>query len=247
MVLNSKIFIIDDFYEDPDTIRYYALQQGLTNHGYHPGMRTISCFNHEAHDKIVKILSSCINPTGDCYAFQYNTQHDVSWIHTDIVPNEIISHPDKDYWAAVIYLTPDAPIDSGTTLFIDKKYNMSSIRQIIYDNNLSRSSSEELINELNNYGSDISKWYNTTRIGNVYNRMVIYDASYFHQSSRYFGDCKENCRLIQVFFFTTDKKNNNPNRPAIEYRKNNYTNYQQTIKDHSERKGFLASLEINND
>ena len=243
---NSKIFIVDDFYKNPDIIRYYALQQGAHNHGYHPGIRTVSCFNDEAHDKIVKILSSSIIPTGDCYAFQFNTQNDVSWIHTDTVPNELIKNNDNEYWAAVVYLTPNAPIDSGTTLYINKKYNMSGYKEIICDKNISQSSSEKIIDEITNYGSDLSKWYNTTRIGNVYNRLVIYDASYFHQASRYFGDCKENCRLLQIFFFTTNKKMNDPNKPAIRYGTDLYTNYEKTIKEQNSRRGNLAKLEKNN-
>lgn len=227
---NSKIYIIDDFYKDPSKMRYNALQQGLYNHGYHPGMRTLPCFNEEAHDKIVKILSSSITPTGDCYSFQFNTQNDVSWIHTDLVPNEIVNYTERTLWAALIYLTPDAPIDSGTTLYSDKKYNKRSTKQIIYDISASRSHSEKIMNELSQYGSDISKWYNETKIGNVYNRMVIYDASYFHQATRYFGNSKENCRLIQVFFFHTDKNDNNITKPAIKYRVDEYINYESKQK-----------------
>jgi len=40
-------------------------------------------------------------------------------------------------------------------------------------------------------------------LGNVYNRLVLFDASAIHSASEYFGTVKENCRLWQMFFFDT--------------------------------------------
>jgi hypothetical protein len=209
--INSRIYIEDNFYKDPNEIRYAALQQSLKNHGYHPGMRTPRSFNKEAHDKLVIIMGSEIYPTGDCYSFQFNTENDVSWIHCDTEPYEIIKGYKRErfQWAAVVYLTPDAPIDSGTVLYSDKKYNKRSMRSILFNSSESRSKGEQIIYELSNNGSDKSKWNIETLIGNKYNRIVIYDASYYHQANRYFGKTKENCRLIQVLFFYTERKEMN--------------------------------------
>jgi len=240
---NSKIYIVENFYENPNKIRYIALQQGLYNHGYQPGMRTLPCFNEEAHDKIVKTVGSFIYPSGDCYSFQFNTQNDVSWIHTDTCPNEIIkNNDDRSFWAAVVYLTPNAPVQAGTTIYSDKKYNARNMKNIIFNNSHSRSKSEQIIEELSTYSSDMTKWHSETKIGNKYNRLVIYDASYYHQSSGYFGDSKENCRLLQVFFFST-KKNDNTNKPAIKYRINEFINHQNPITISNSR-GFLNKLKI---
>jgi hypothetical protein len=244
--MKDQVYVIDNFYEEPNKIRYLALQQGLGNHGYHPGMRTMPCFNREAHDKIVKILGSFIYPSGDCYSFQFNTENDVSWIHTDIAPGDLITNSLQQgytYWAAVIYLTPNAPINCGTTLYNDKKYNKRGLNHILFNSvENSRSKSEKIIDELSDYGSDLSKWNNSTTIGNKYNRMVIYNASYYHQSSGYFGKNKEDCRLLQVFFFHT-KKNDDVNKPAIEYRIDENANYKKiyTIEDN---RGLLNRLKI---
>jgi hypothetical protein len=237
---NSKIYIQDNFYKDPDRIRYFALQQGLYNHGYHPGMRTLPCFNKEAHDKIVELVGSNIYPIGDCYSFQFNTENDVSWIHSDNHPSEIMKTNRRFCWAAVIYLTPDAPIVAGTTLYSDKKYGKRSVKQIMFDSSNSRSESEKMINELSNYGSDRSKWNSETIIGNKYNRIVIYDASYFHEANVYFGNTKENSRLIQIFFFYT-KNNDNIIKPAIEYRTDEYVNW-HNIPTIENTNGFLHRI-----
>ena len=38
-------------------------------------------------------------------------------------------------------------------------------------------------------------------VGNVYNRVVLFDAKMIHSASEYFGTTKENGRLFQLFFF----------------------------------------------
>lgn len=206
---NLRVYIEENFYKDPNEIRYNALQMSIKNHSYHPGMRSPWFVNKEAHDKIVKIIGSEIFPTGDCYTFQFNTENDASWVHSDVLPRELIKDSiiGRVHWAAVVYLTPDAPIDAGTVLYSDKKYNKRNVKDILFDNSLNRSKAEQIIYELSNNGSDRSKWNEETKIGNKYNRIIIYDASYYHQAIRYFGNSKENCRLIQVFFFYTEQKN----------------------------------------
>jgi hypothetical protein len=235
----SQLIICDNFYDDPNQIRYLALRQGLCNHGYHPGMRTLPCFNHEAHDKITALMNKPIYPSGDCYAFQFNTATDVSWIHTDVVPNELITNPDFDFWAAVIYLSPEPILSCGTTLYKHKKYGYSGLKDII--NNEIRRKGETTINALSKDGSDLSKWTKATTIGNVYNRIVLYDASYYHASSNYFGNTKEDCRLLQIFFFHTKKHESNIKKPAIEYRTNDFMNHTNTLSVNT-TSGFLNKL-----
>ena len=43
----------------------------------------------------------------------------------------------------------------------------------------------------------------TDFIGNVYNRLVIYQGDLFHTSLDYFGTDMHNGRLFQTFFFDT--------------------------------------------
>lgn len=41
-------------------------------------------------------------------------------------------------------------------------------------------------------------------IGNVYNRLVIFNAQYIHGVTEYFGEDINNSRLFQLFFFNKD-------------------------------------------
>jgi len=38
-------------------------------------------------------------------------------------------------------------------------------------------------------------------VGNIYNRLILFDSRMIHAASAYFGDMKENGRLFQLFFF----------------------------------------------
>ena len=40
--------------------------------------------------------------------------------------------------------------------------------------------------------------------GNVYNRLILFNAQAIHAASEYFGDSKENSRLFQIFFFDAE-------------------------------------------
>ena len=42
-------------------------------------------------------------------------------------------------------------------------------------------------------------------VGNVYNRIVLFDARLIHAATQYFGNEINNGRLFQLFFFDLDK------------------------------------------
>jgi hypothetical protein len=42
-------------------------------------------------------------------------------------------------------------------------------------------------------------------IGNVFNRLVIYNGEAYHKSTEYFGTDKNDARLTQVFFATIEE------------------------------------------
>ena len=78
-------------------------------------------------------------------------------------------------------MTPDAPFSAGTGFFRAKDPSPSN-------------------------GYDMTRWDLVNQIGNVFNRLVLFDSNQWHTSMDYFGDCKENGRLFQVFFFKTKKR-----------------------------------------
>ena len=186
--MNVNLIVADNFYNDPDSVRSFALQQEFAVRGNYPGLRTKSFLN-DSHREVINALVShaaggvtdwLLDENGDGYtgAFQICTAEDRTWIHSDY----------NNMWAGVCYLTPNAPISGGTALYMHKE---SGER---------RSSG---ISDHGEHARDYTKWEVVDRVGNVYNRLILYPGSLFHASIDYFGNNLENGRLFQTFFFNT--------------------------------------------
>jgi hypothetical protein len=191
--MKVEIISIADFYNNVDEVRNFAMQQEFSQEGNYPGRRTKSFLN----DSIKQIIQDTIkgfagNVTwwGDdnSGAFQYTTAQDRSWIHSDATTS----------WAGVVYLTPDAPLSAGTGIFRHKE---TGLKNWVY--------SDHTEEETNNapqslHAMDYTKWEMVDRIGNVYNRLIIYRGDLFHVSLDYFGKDINDGRLFQTFFFNTE-------------------------------------------
>lgn len=192
--MKIQTIIVDDFYKNPDEVRAFALAQEFEVHGNYPGQRTRSFLAENVKNSIQDIVrpyAGNVTWWGDDYtgSFQYTTSKDRSWIHSD----------DTTDWAAVLYLTPNAPLSAGTGLFKHKDTGLFRWRNNEHPDEINRSS------PVNLHSQDVTKWEMVDRIGNVYNRMVLYRGDLFHVSLDYFGSDKEDGRLFQVFFFNTEK------------------------------------------
>ena len=184
----TKLIIADDFYESPIDVRNFALSQQFDVMGNFPNARTKSFSNQNIKDSIQEIIAThggriTYWPEGYNGAFQFTTAQNRSWIHAD----------DGTTWAAVVYLTPDAPLSGGTGLFRHKATGLSEMPD-----------SKEKLNEIYLDAQDMTKWEIIDRIGNVFNRIVIYRGGIFHTSLDYFGKDKYDGRLFQTFFFSTE-------------------------------------------
>ena len=109
-----------------------------------------------------------------------------SWIHQD---------NDVDV-AALLYLSPDAPISSGTTLYKCNDYNYWSSLDIDQMTKINRVEKRDLYDNL---------FSPVDVIGNVYNRLVMYRGDIFHKSNDYFGSTIQDSRLTQIFFLRFEK------------------------------------------
>jgi hypothetical protein len=191
MRVNS--LIIDDFYSNPYEVREFALQQEFQVRGNFPGERTESFLNENIKETIQNILlpiAGEVTSWGGQYtgSFQYTTAKDRSWIHSD-------SYTD---WAGVCYLTPDAPLSSGTGLFMHKETKLRGWKHY-------KDEEDDPIYEIvSTESQDYTKWDMVDRVGNVFNRLILYRSENFHVSLDYFGKDKEDGRLFQVFFFNTE-------------------------------------------
>lgn len=193
--MKPNLFVIDSFYTNPDETREFILKQDFKVRGNYPGQRTISYANEDMKNDIQKVIEPlCGKITywksgneSDNYngSFQYTTSRDRSWVHTDHGTD----------WAGVLFLTPNAPLSGGTGIYMYED-----------GTRFEKEARERKINKLvNDHSQDMTKWKLVDRIGNVYNRLVLFNSKQFHTSMDYFGNSKEDGRLFQVFFFNTEK------------------------------------------
>jgi len=181
--MRVSTIIIDDFYADPMAVRNFALNQEFSVRGNFPGNRTKSFLTDDVKQAIEhnmqfagKITETFSN-SGYTGSFQLATASDRTWIHSD--PHNM--------WAGVCYLTPDAPASAGTGLYRHK------------------ATGEHYRVTTDHEGYDYTKWELFDRIGNKFNRLIIYRGDFFHASLDYFGDNLQNGRLFQTFFFNTER------------------------------------------
>lgn len=197
-MIRQNLLIIDNFYSDAEAVREMALQQDFCVRGNYPGQRTIPMGSQSAKELLASTLRPMAGeisywPTGEnSYngAFQYTTQRDRSWIHADHTTT----------WAAVCYLTPDAPLTGGTGLFKHKETGLYSAPKLA-----NGQIDDERMKEIYKDSQDMTKWDLVDFVGNKFNRLVMYRGDLFHTSMDYFGRDIYNGRLFQTFFFSTEK------------------------------------------
>jgi hypothetical protein len=180
---NKRLFVIDNFYSNPDDVRRFALDQEFqSDNRWYKGLRTIKPFRNNKIKTAFEIIigEKIINWDDYCYngVFQITTAKDPQ-----------VYHYDEQKWAAMIYLTPNAPLVSGT------RTHQSKI-------NHSRHSSDKDVDfAFNGDFYDSTKFDIVDNIGNVYNRLVIMDAKCIHSAGPYFGQTNDQSRLVHLFFF----------------------------------------------
>jgi hypothetical protein len=175
--------VIDNVYEDPDFVREFALKQEFNYHpNYHKGRRTDKVFNFlEIKELIENKLNIKIknwNEFGTNGCFQYCVSGD-----------QLVYHYDSQDYAGVLFLTKDAPPQTGTTFYRSK-----------YTKKMKVDNGEDSIVFKNGF-LDPTEFDVVDVVGNVYNRLVIFDAKLIHAASCYFGNNINNGRLFQLFFF----------------------------------------------
>ena len=187
----TSLIVCEDFYEDPHAVREYALSLDFEESDYHRGRRTPQQHIFPGiKEKFEQLLGKKIirwNETyGMCGRFQYCTAEDA-----------IVYHGDAQQWAAVIYLTPDAPYETGTSLLVHKKTGTRHCSDPrIWDAWKDTAPTGLYL--------DGTPWDEIDKVGNVFNRLIIWDGHCPHAASKYFGFTKETARLFHIFFFDTD-------------------------------------------
>ena len=191
------VTVCDNFYDDPDSVREFALNQEYDNKlGVHPGLRSrcISTiaeeFHHISYHKILSMFgdySQTCDPTNyGCYSYFQKIWR--------------FSGDSKD------------PVNDNGTSVYHKDYTLPVEERIIpknrpqwYNDVLGN---EDLcgVDSLESYRKSIVKnndqFSLTTEVKNRYNRAIIYSGAEWHGQTSNYMPTDDDFRLTQVFFFT---------------------------------------------
>ena len=159
--------VIDNFINNPLETREYALSLPFTTAGNYPGKRTLGYAQESWIPYLEKYLPSDEKITWfDTHPFSYNGSFQVcgeadgkSWIHRDTTD-----------WAAILFLTPEAPIDSGLTLYRHTRTKALGMGCV---------GGQEAEKET----THLDAWEEDCTIGNVFNRLVMFRGDKFHKAS----------------------------------------------------------------
>jgi Family of unknown function (DUF6445) len=196
------VLAVDNFFNDPDEVRAIALaQEYKENLEYYKGLRSKHRFLWpHLREEIGRLLGTPVTEWlshGANGVFQQTS-------HLD----PLVWHHDTQTYAAAVYLTPDAPPQSGTSFWRDRTHGcrrrpdhplerkrlgsdqaVAAARSVVYDKyNIEHGDNWELMES----------------VAGLYNRLVIWDAALFHSATTYdhfTADGTAPTRLVQLFFF----------------------------------------------
>lgn len=182
-----SFIVIDDFYKHPDKIRDFALKQNFKAHPeYHKGKRTDAVYRFPNLKSRFEEILGCKIRNWEHYGVNCCFQ-------SCIAGEQLVYHFDEQQYAGIIYLTPDAPPETGTTFYrskITKNMKLNNDFHVIFKTGFLDGTQFDVV--------DV--------VGNKYNRLVLFDAQMIHAASEYFGNSIENGRLFQMFFFDLEKE-----------------------------------------
>ena len=198
------IFVVDNFYPNPDEIRVKALKaysnsEKVSANNY-PGIKILiedEFIKNYLISKVSKIVNEKLILVESCFQF----------VNKSFVKG--IPHDDRERkYTSIIYLNPNSPKNSGTEIFdhfyktnsklyTEEKFILPYKRKFFAakkKNFLYKFLYSKLIDSI------LKDQKHCTSIANKYNRHLIFDSKMVHRAQNYFGEGKES-RLCLVSFF----------------------------------------------
>jgi hypothetical protein len=186
--INAKpgLVVVDNFLSNPDEVRGFAMAHEYEDGSdYYKGRRTHNRFisdglKHEFQDLLGRKITSW-EDQGMNGKFQFCTPED-----------PLVYHQDLQEYAGLLFLTPDAPPQTGTSFYTSKRTGLRVPE-----------TQREVEETFSGGFFDSCNFDLVDSIGNVYNRLVLFHSRQIHAASCYFGKGIKDARLFQIFFFGT--------------------------------------------
>jgi len=205
--MRRSIIILDDFHENPQEVRNYAISATYTKEesSTYPGLNFTTGFQEDTlKSKIETLLQKPIKPSNPFGYFRY------SWDTAD-QENEKLQkyHVDNGWeWGGVCYLsTPEqlkANPNSGTLFARHKALKIDATPRTAEEAEIFGYSHYNELRESIIYGDglDENKWDSYARVLPKFNRLVLFRSWMYHSHHINFGpQDPAQSRLVQLFFF----------------------------------------------
>lgn len=201
--MNKKIIMVEDFYTQPEKIRKLALEEEYASVAKlnYPGYQSHKVFNSKSLvSRFEKLIGANIDVDTDRFTFGGFR------LITDETGKMPKIHADTIDWAAMIFLTPNAPSNAGIGFYKHKETGFEGppsdeeARKLGFEDSLDF---EEKI--IYRDQADIDKWELISSISPTYNRLVMFKGrELYHAPISGFGSTPEDCRITHNFFFMED-------------------------------------------
>ena len=196
--------IVDDFFEDPDSIRAFGLEQRYQpdEEGRWPGQRAFGLeklnrqlFQHVCHRMLSvfwDVAAAPIHWAAHGTFQQVGPEYQQGWVHQDA--DSLIT--------AIVYLTPNTVKDAGTSIYKRKNITVplnpdyEQIKRHAYLSGQMNTQEYLRAREGNN-----SLYEETVRVNSVYNRLLIFDSKLYHGVPAF--DTGSESRMTLTMFFST--------------------------------------------
>ena len=185
---SKRAIIVDNFYHNPHAVRNFAIQQEYEpNKPDNPyvGRRTYKQFLFPGIKTAFEELLGKPITKWEEHGMNGRFQHNVAG-------DRLVYHCDAQKWAAMIYLTPNAPPQCGTSTYMHRATRVH------------HNSHPDIMQAFNQKTFlDRTPYDTVDTFGNIFNRLVIFDGGCIHAANEYFGSDIHDCRLWHMFFFDT--------------------------------------------
>ncbi len=197
----NRYIIVDDFYNDPDTLVKVALstmKEEESPIGNYAGVMTTDTYLAEQHRDIFQKLTlepSINSSTNANGRIRFTKANDSFKFHI---------HYDVDVqtkWAGVVYLSKDHPKTEGTCFWRHLRTGLEIAPNTVEGfAKYGWRNFHDLKAFLETEGLDESLWEKTFSIPYKYNRLVLFRPWLLHSPGPAFGDTLENSRKVQTIF-----------------------------------------------
>jgi hypothetical protein len=205
--MRRSIIIVDDFHENPEEVRNYAISAIYTKEesSTYPGLNSTTGFQEDTlKSKIETLLQKPIKPSNPFGYFRY------SWDTADQENEKLQKYHVDNGWefGGVCYLSTPEQLkenpNSGTLFARHKTLKIDATPRTAEEAEIFGYSHYNELRESIIYGDglDENKWDSYARVLPKFNRLVLFRSWMYHSHHINFGpQDPAQSRLVQLFFF----------------------------------------------